>query len=261
MQTMISAWLGLSIPWIFACLVTFYLGTAALIVWLSFGSPLERTHPELQGRRRALLRLDGHHLRFADRVPVERHLGPQQAGGAHRPHRKRHAPRPPQLSAPRAERTTRPCVPRFAPMRRPSSTTNGPSWHWNSDRRRRTRRSMRCCVKLRCRERRKDVGIQRTMLDMVLRIRAAHEDRLVLSADRTVPTKWAAGSDPRIDHPGRDRHRAPRTSHDRKRPRCSSSRWPRCRCSDCWPYTNRRSSLRCSCRPGRSSTCCGRVPK
>ena len=40
MQTMISAWLGLSIPWIFACLVTFYLGTAALIVWLSFGSPL-----------------------------------------------------------------------------------------------------------------------------------------------------------------------------------------------------------------------------
>ena len=30
MQTMISAWLGLSIPWIFACLVTFYLGTARL---------------------------------------------------------------------------------------------------------------------------------------------------------------------------------------------------------------------------------------
>ena len=40
MQSMISAWLGLSIPWIFACLVTFYLGTAALIVWLSYGSPL-----------------------------------------------------------------------------------------------------------------------------------------------------------------------------------------------------------------------------
>src|SRR6188474_2778152 len=35
MQTVISAWLGLSIPWIFACLVTFYLGTAALIAWLS----------------------------------------------------------------------------------------------------------------------------------------------------------------------------------------------------------------------------------
>src|SRR6476660_1322749 len=40
MQSIISAWLGLSIPWIFACLVTFYLGTAALIVWLSYGSPL-----------------------------------------------------------------------------------------------------------------------------------------------------------------------------------------------------------------------------
>lgn len=38
----------------------------------------------------------------------------------------------------------------------------------------------------------KDVGVERTMLDMVLRIRAAHEDRLVLSSDRTVVTKWAA---------------------------------------------------------------------
>lgn len=38
----------------------------------------------------------------------------------------------------------------------------------------------------------KDVGVERTMLDMVLRIRAAHEDRLVLSSDRTIVTKWAA---------------------------------------------------------------------
>ena len=38
----------------------------------------------------------------------------------------------------------------------------------------------------------KDAVIQRTMLDMVLRIRAAHEDRVVLSNDRTVATKWAA---------------------------------------------------------------------
>ena len=38
----------------------------------------------------------------------------------------------------------------------------------------------------------KDVGVQRTMLDMVLRVRAAHEDRVVLSNDRTVVTKWVA---------------------------------------------------------------------
>ena len=38
----------------------------------------------------------------------------------------------------------------------------------------------------------KDAVIQRTMLDMVLRIRAAHEDRVVLSNDRTLVTKWAA---------------------------------------------------------------------
>lgn len=38
----------------------------------------------------------------------------------------------------------------------------------------------------------KETGIQRTMLDMVLRIRNAHEDRIVLSSDRTMLTKWAA---------------------------------------------------------------------
>jgi hypothetical protein len=38
----------------------------------------------------------------------------------------------------------------------------------------------------------KDAVIQRTMLDMALRIRAAHEDRVVLSSDRTMVTKWAA---------------------------------------------------------------------
>ena len=38
----------------------------------------------------------------------------------------------------------------------------------------------------------KDASVQRTMLDMVLRIRTAHEDRVLLSNDRTVVTKWAA---------------------------------------------------------------------
>lgn len=37
-----------------------------------------------------------------------------------------------------------------------------------------------------------DASVQRTMLDMVLRVRAAHEDRIALSNDRTVVTKWAA---------------------------------------------------------------------
>ena len=37
-----------------------------------------------------------------------------------------------------------------------------------------------------------DAVVQRTMLDMVLKIRAAHEDRVVLSRDRTMVTKWVA---------------------------------------------------------------------
>jgi hypothetical protein len=35
-------------------------------------------------------------------------------------------------------------------------------------------------------------AVERTMLDMALRIRAAHEERVVLSSDRTVGAKWAA---------------------------------------------------------------------
>jgi hypothetical protein len=38
----------------------------------------------------------------------------------------------------------------------------------------------------------KDSSVQRTMLDMVLKIRAAHEDRLEISNDRTAVTKWGA---------------------------------------------------------------------
>jgi heme A synthase len=38
----------------------------------------------------------------------------------------------------------------------------------------------------------KDVGIHRAMLEMALRVRNAHEDRVVLSNDRTIGTKWAA---------------------------------------------------------------------
>ena len=38
----------------------------------------------------------------------------------------------------------------------------------------------------------KDATIERTMLDMVLRIRAAHEQRVVLSNDRSMVTKWGA---------------------------------------------------------------------
>ncbi len=37
-----------------------------------------------------------------------------------------------------------------------------------------------------------DPSVQRTMLDMALTVRAAHEDRIALSNDRTVVTKWAA---------------------------------------------------------------------
>src|SRR5262245_61440781 len=38
----------------------------------------------------------------------------------------------------------------------------------------------------------KDASVQRTMLDMVLKVHAAHEDRIAIAFDRTVVTKWLA---------------------------------------------------------------------
>ena len=38
----------------------------------------------------------------------------------------------------------------------------------------------------------KDASVQRTMLDMALKVHTAHEDRIALANDRTVATKWLA---------------------------------------------------------------------
>jgi hypothetical protein len=38
----------------------------------------------------------------------------------------------------------------------------------------------------------KDPSVQRTMLDMVLKVHNAHEDRIALASDRTIATKWLA---------------------------------------------------------------------
>ena len=37
-----------------------------------------------------------------------------------------------------------------------------------------------------------DASVQRTMLDMVLKVHNAHEDRIALASDRTIATKWLA---------------------------------------------------------------------
>src|SRR6476469_8553287 len=49
MQSWSTAWLGLSVPALFASLFVFYLGTAALLVWLSFRSPLSTRIQSFKG--------------------------------------------------------------------------------------------------------------------------------------------------------------------------------------------------------------------
>jgi len=49
MQSWSTAWLALSVPALFASLFVFYFGTAALLVWLSFRSPLSTRIQSFKG--------------------------------------------------------------------------------------------------------------------------------------------------------------------------------------------------------------------
>ena len=208
MQSMISAWLGLSIPWIFACLVTFYLGTAALIVWLSFGSPLSGRILSFKGVVAPFFGstaiIFGLLIAFLsndiwDRNKQAERIVLTESDTLLALH---------SLSAASGadDKTLRTAIRAYA------QAVVDDEWPKLALEQRSPPTDAALNALLRevaLPGASKDVGIQRTMLDMVLRIRAAHEDRLVLSADRTVPTKWAAVCIPRSDHPGRDRPGAP----------------------------------------------------
>ena len=191
MQGWFTAWLALPIPAIFASLFVFYLATAAFLVWLSFRSPLAAHVQSLKGVVApffgsvsiifglliAFLSNDiWDRNKLAERVVLTESdtlvalysLG--TASGAD--------------SA--ALRTAiRDYAGAVAQDEWPRLQTGG--------------RSAKADAALNALLREvalpgaiKDPALQRTMLDMVLRIRSAHEDRLEIANDRTAVTKWGA---------------------------------------------------------------------
>jgi len=191
MQGWFMAWLALPVFAVFASLFAFYLGTAALIVWLSFRSPLRGRIQSFKGVVApffgstaiifglliAFLSNDiwdrnkqAEHLIFAESDTLVALYSLSAASGVDN-QGLRTAIRSyvtaviedewPRLAV--QQRSAQADAALNALLREVAATGVG-----------------------------KDVSVQRTMLDMALRVRAAHEDRVVLSNDRTVVTKWIA---------------------------------------------------------------------
>jgi len=191
MQDWFKGWLELPIPALFATLFAFYFGTAAFIVWLSFRSRLSPRIQSFRGlvapffvstatifallvgflssdiweRNKQAARVV---LTERDTLVALHSLG--AASGTDDP-RLRTAIRSYVLAVVEDE------WPRLAVQQRSEKADAALN-------------ALMQEVALPATSR--DSVIQRTMLDMVLKIRAAHDDRVSLSNDRTMATKWAA---------------------------------------------------------------------
>ena len=191
MQSSFTAWLALPVPLLFASLFAFYLATATLFVWLSFRSPFSARIQSLKGvvapffgsvgiifgLLTAFLSNDiWDRNKQAERVVLTESdtlialysLG--LASGA-------------DSTGLRAS------------IRSYASAIVEDEWPRLKTHERSTRTDAALNALLRevaLPGSIKDTGVQRTMLDMVLKIRTAHEDRLELANDRTAVTKWGA---------------------------------------------------------------------
>jgi len=191
MQSLISAWLELPILGIFASLIVFYLGTAALMVWLSFRSrwsplilsfkgvvaPFFSSTAVIFGLLIAFLSNDiWDRNKQAERIVLTESdtlisLYSLSAASGVSDKGLRTAIRA------YAQAVVNDEWPRLAEQQRSSATDVALNTLLRS---------------VAVPEAARDAGIQKTMLDMVLRVSAAHEDRIELSGDHTVPTKWMA---------------------------------------------------------------------
>jgi hypothetical protein len=191
MQAWFTAWLELPVPVIFASLIACYAGTSALIVWLSFKSKLSGRIQSFRGVVApffgstavvfglliAFLSSDvwdrnnkAQNIVFVESDTLVALYSLSAASGAD-------------------NKSLRSAIRGYA------SAVVEEEWSLLARQERSAKADAALNALLRevaLRGTASDAGIQRTMLDMVLRIRTAHEDRVLLSNDRTVVTKWVA---------------------------------------------------------------------
>jgi len=189
MQEVFIAWLAWPIPAIFASLFVFYLASASLLCWLSFRSPVREQVQSFKGVVApffgSVAIIFGLLVAFLSNDIWNRNAQAERVGfreklvALH------------SLAAASGSDTAA----LRASIRGYASAVVEDEW----PRLQRGERSARADAALNTLMREvalpgnaKDASVQRTMLDMVLRIRNAHEDRLELGNDRTTVTKWAA---------------------------------------------------------------------
>jgi hypothetical protein len=191
MQDWFSAWLGLPIPVIFATLFGFYLGTAALLVWLSFRSPLKSRVQSFKGVVAPYFGSVG--IIFALLVAFLSNdiwdRNKQAERVVFTESDTLIALYSLSLASGSDSKVLRSSIRGYA------SAVVEDEWLRLQAQERSTKADAALNALLRevaLPGTSKDSGVQRTMLDMVLKIRVAHEDRLQLSYDRTAVTKWVA---------------------------------------------------------------------
>jgi heme A synthase len=191
MQGWFTAWLGLPIPMIFASLFAFYLATAALLVWLSFRSRLSGRVQSFKGVVAPFFGsvgiIFGLLIAFLSNDIWERNKQAERVVDTESDTLV--ALYSLGMASGSDSKALRSSIRSYA------SAVVEDEWPRLKTQERSNKTDAALDALLRevaLPGTSKDPSVQRTMLDMVLKIRAAHEDRLELSNDRTAVTKWAA---------------------------------------------------------------------
>ena len=191
MQDWFTAWLALPVPVIFASLLAFYLATAALLSWLSFQSRLAGRVQSFKGVVAPFFGsvgiIFGLLLAFLSNDIWDRNKQAERVVVAESDTLV--ALYSLGIASGSDSKALR------ASIRGYASAVVEDEWPRLRSQERSTRTDASLDALLRevaLPGTSKDFGVQRTMLEMVLRIRAAHEDRLELAHDRTAVTKWGA---------------------------------------------------------------------
>jgi hypothetical protein len=189
--SLIGWWLALSIPALFASLLTFYFGIAALLVWLCFRSRLSGRIQTFKGVVAPFFvstaTIFGLLIGFLSNEIWERnrqaeHIVLTESDTLLALY---------SLSAASGsdDKSLRSAIRSYA------HAVVEHEWPRLAVRQRSPEADAALNVLLRevaTRRDSNDAGVHSAMLQMALRVRTAHEDRVVLSNDRTVGTKWAA---------------------------------------------------------------------